>query len=300
MRPVLAYSLNISTPVFFSRAGKFEALQDDWSHSVTKLEDFELIIVTKDTLYLQYQDIRYTVKEGEYLLLTPPQKNYESRSELDKLRRGFQKSKCSFYWMHFNCQDITPRYALTKDRIIDGRDNILIPVHGKLSIPEKALLMMVQLQDSILSGYEQNYTNLLSTLILCEIANQHFLQYQNTLMPKSNGSRQLYNDIVGYINHELQKPLKVSDIAKQFDYNEKYLSKLFKQFAGMSLKQYIMTQKMKSADFLLVDSSIPISEIASSLGFSSYHSFERAYVNTHAMTPTTYRQLYARKINNYA
>lgn len=298
MRTILAYSLNIAAPVSFSRAGKFEALQDDWIHSISKLEDFELIIVTKDTLYLQYQDTKYTIAEGEYLLLAPPSRRM-GQKELDKIRRGFQKSKCCFYWMHFNCQDISPRYALTQDRIVDGRNNILIPIHGKLPVPEKALLMMVQLQDSILSGYEHNYTDFLATLILCEIANQHLLQYEHTLVPKASGSRQLYNDIVGYINHKLREPIKVSDIAKKFDYNEKYLSRLFKQFAGMSLKQYITAQKMKTADFLLVDSSIPISEIASSLGFSSYHSFERAYVSTHAMTPTAYRQLYAGKINNY-
>lgn len=301
MRTVLAYSLHIASPVSFSRAGKLEALQEDWQHSASRLEDFELIIVTKGILYLQYSQERHTVREGEYLLLAPLKDQHTAYTRQDRLRQGFQKSRCCFYWMHFNCRDATPRYSLTTDQISDGRDNILLPVHGQLSMPQKALLLMVQLQDCVLSGYDQHYTDFLSTLILCEIANQHALQCRPDLAAEQegSGSKQLYHNIVGYIQQELHTPLKVSDIAEKFDYNEKYLSRLFKQFAGVQLKQYILQQKMKSADFLLVDSSVPVSEIASSLGFSSYHTFERAYVKSHSMTPSEYRQLYAKKINNY-
>ncbi|MDO4331755.1 MAG: helix-turn-helix transcriptional regulator [Eubacteriales bacterium] len=299
MRQILAYSIHISTPVSFSRAGKFESLDENWTHPASRLEDFELIIVTRNKLYIKYQDEKYTVGEGEYLLLAPPLKN-TGNTKMDKIRKGFQKSNCSFYWMHFNCRDVSPRSSLSQDYINDGRDNILIPVHNKLAVPEKALLLMVRLQDSILSGYENCYTDLLSTLILCEIANQHRISYQNESSGNNNGPRQLFNDISGYISHEMHKPLKISDIARQFNYNEKYLSKLFKRFSGMTLKQYITDQKMTKADFLLVNSTIPVSEISARLGFASYHSFERAYVNCRSMTPTEYRQLFAGKITNYS
>lgn len=297
MRQPLAYSIHISTPISFCRAGKFEALDDSWTHSASRLEDFELIIVTKNSLYLKYQDVKYTVCEGEYLLLASPAKSLSS-SDRNKLRTGFQKSKCSFYWMHFNCQNISPRFTLLPDPVNDGRDNILVPVHGRLLVPEKALLLMVHLQDSVLTGYETHYINLLATLILSEIANQHQFQYRN-IQTGSTGSRQLFHEICGYISHELDKPLKVSEIARQFDYNEKYLTRLFKRFSGMGLKQYITEQKMKNADFLLVDSAIPVSEIAQKLGFASYHSFERAYLENRSMTPTAYRQLFAKKITNF-
>lgn len=299
MRQTLAYSINISVPVLFSRAGKFEALDENWIHSYSKLEDYELIIVTHNKLYIKYQDVKYTVNEGEYLLLAPSNKKTND-AEINQQRKGFQKSKCSFYWMHFNCHDVSPRSTLNLDLINDGRENILLPVFSKLIIPEKVLLLMVRLQDSVQSGYSTSYTNLLSTLILSEIANQHLFQYKNEPQFVNQGSRQLFNEISGYIIHEIHKPLKVSDIARQFNYNEKYLSKLFKRFSGMSLKQYILNQKITQADFLLVDSSISVSEISQRLGYSSYHSFERSYVNCRSMTPTAYRQMFAGKITNYS
>ncbi len=299
MRTILAYSFNTAAPVSFSRAGKFEAFSDDWMHSASRLEDFELIIVTQNDLYMSYRDVKYTVHPGEYLLLAPLQRD-RTKEELGRLRKGFQKSKCSFYWMHFNCQDVAERTSLNVDYINDGRSNLLIPVHGQLAVPERALLMMVQLQDSILSGYDLHYFDLFATLILSEIANQHQLRYRTELQTRLNGSRQLFSDITGYIEHEIGKPLRVSDIAARFGYNEKYLSRLFKRYTGLGLKQYIQKQKIQRADFLLVDSSIPVSEIAASLGFSSYHSFERTYVACRSMTPTVCRQLYARKINNHA
>ena len=303
MQKPLAHSFNIAYPVVLNRAGKFEAPSDDWSHIASQLEDFELIIVTDGVLYLQYIDTRYTVQKGEYLLLAPAQQENGSSGRMparDVIRKGFRPSKCSFYWMHFYCSNVTARNNLYVDHIIDGNSNILVPIHDKLSVPERALVMMVQLQDGILSGYDSNYLNLLSTLILSEIANQHLLRYQGQLQTEKNGSRQLFHDIAGYIEHEIDQPLKVSDIAANFDYNDKHLSRLFKRYTGVSLKQYILNQKLKRADFLLMDSTIPVSDIAFRVGYSSYHTFERAYVANRGMTPTAFRQLYAQKISNHA
>lgn len=74
MRPYsspLAYVMNISTPFTFNRTGKLEALSSTWIHNATSLNDYELIVVTKGTLYLQFQDIKYTVTSNQYLLLQP-------------------------------------------------------------------------------------------------------------------------------------------------------------------------------------------------------------------------------------
>ena len=67
----------------------------------------------------------------------------------------------------------------------------------------------------------------------------------------------------------------------------------------MSLKQYILNQKMERANFLLSDSNMSISAISDSLGFSDYHNFARTYKNITAMTPSEYRTLYAKRILNH-
>lgn len=298
MKSALSYSLNIAFPVSLNRAGKFEALQDDWQHSASRLEDFELIVVTEGDLYLQYLDVKYSVHPGEFLLLAPLSPS-ASHSCLEQLRHGFKKSKCSFYWMHFYCSSYSPRDTISYDHMNEGRSNILIPVHGRLSSPARVLRMMVQLQDCILMHYENYYCDLLATLILSEIFNQQTL-LRNHVQPQDFRTNQLFYDISSTIEHEIDTPLKVSELAARFGYNEKYLSRLFKKHTGVGLKKYILEKKLERADFLLIDSNIPVSDIAFRLGFSSYHSFERAYVASRGTVPTSYRQLYARKSINHS
>ena len=99
MAPCLAYMINITNPLMFNRTGKFEALSSKWTHSVQTTEDYELIVETKGNLYLQYQDVKYTVTPGQYLLLQPPS---PKPSNEKRIRRGYRESECSFYWLHFH------------------------------------------------------------------------------------------------------------------------------------------------------------------------------------------------------
>ncbi len=297
MKEILAYSIDITVPVSLIRTGKSEGLNSDWIHPTAELADTELIIVTKGTLYLQHEDQKYTITAGEYLLLHPGQTSGMTKNS--SLRKGFRKSECSFYWIHFKCTRITPRTTLIPDLINDGCCDLFLPVQGRLKQPEKALLLLIRLQDSIKNGYTSCYTNLLSTLILSEISNQHTLQIANGQMESPTRAEKIYHDVKDYITYYINSDIKISDIAARFHYNEKYLSRLFKKYSGYSLKEYIQKQKISNANFLLLDSNMSVKEIAEHLGFSNYHSFEVCYKKYSSYSPTEYRNLFSNRIINY-
>lgn len=293
----IAYSFDISTPVSFSRTGKMKALTEEWTHPTSHLSDFELIIVTQNTLYIQYENKKYTVPAGEYLLLQP--QHIERIQNKSAFRKGFQKSECTFYWLHFRCLNVVSRNVLLPDSIHDGYDNILIPVQGLLKYPEKVLLLLIRLQDSLKNGYSSYYLNLLSTLILCEISNQHILQISQKRNSKKANTEKVFNDIKDYVAYYINKDIKISDVATHFNYSDKYISRLFKQYSGSSLKKYILEQKMKKANFLLLDTNLSVKEIAEHLGFSNYHAFEMCYKKYNALSPTEYKNLFSNRITNY-
>ena len=298
MQTILSYLINISSPLTFNRTGKFEALSSKWTHSPMTMDDYELIVETQGNLYLQLQDEKYTVQPGQYLLLHPLSETLKN----PKARKGFRESKCSFYWLHFTCPRSTPLDSLLPDLIAGGRNDILVPVHKTLLHPERVLLLMRQLQNCVRSGYDTHYTDYMTTLIISEIANQHILslnEAKNTSIITPPVQKQLYNDIIDYINYFIHINLKVSDIAAHFGYNDKYLSRYFRDISGMGLKQYILDQKIEKANFLLSDSNLPVSQIAASLGFSNYHNFARTYKNITSMTPSEYRTMYSKRIINH-
>lgn len=298
MRQILAYRFNITSPVAYIRTGKFEALSSKWMHHALPLDDFELIVETKGNLYLQYLNEKYTLTPGEYLLMQSPSEKSENYR---KIRKGFRESECNFYWLHFSCSTVSMTQNMSMHPFDHGRSDILVPVQKKLLYPDRVLLLMRQLQNCIRSGYDTHYADYMSTLILCEIANQSMnsLSEKNSLVQKYSAQKQLYGDIIDYINYFITDNIKVSGIASHFGYNEKYLSHYFKGISGMSLKQYILNQKMERANFLLSDTNMSINAVSDSLGFSNYHNFARTYKNITSMTPSEYRALYAKRILNH-
>lgn len=289
-----SYRLDIQSPFQFKKTGKCEAVSSVQTHHPPNARDFELIVATEGTLYLQYKNTRCTVSPGEYLLLHPslsPQK-FPPRSKSDSL----MPASCSYYWMRFSCPASLSDSEAAAGAAANLRGIASLPFHGRLLHPQKPLLLMRQLQDCVRSGYDAPYLNYMATLIVCEIVNQHRFLLSREENGFTNARKQLYNDIIDYVNYYINDDLKVSTIARHFGYNDKYLSRYFKKFSGVSLKHYILSQKIERANFLLADTNLTVSDISNSLGFSDYHNFIRIYKSMTSMTPSEYRDVYVRRI----
>ena len=113
---------------------------------------------------------------------------------------------------------------------------------------------------------------------------------------KTQNQKQIYSDIIDYIQLNLHRNIKISEIAAHFGYNEKYLSHLFADITGVPLKQFILSRKMDSANFMLTDTNKPISDIAKELGFSDNHNFSRAYKSFTGLTPSEYRNAFSKRM----
>lgn len=81
-----------------------------------------------------------------------------------------------------------------------------------------------------------------------------------------------------------------------FTYNEKYLSHLFRQLSGMPLKQFILKSKIDEANYLLTDTNLSIGEIAVKLGYTDAHNFARTYKKSTGLSPSAYREAYAKRL----
>ncbi len=276
------YVFDISTPVKMGITGKFQAPSPEWVHLTRYLIDYELIVMTSGTLYMACDQTHYTVSEGEFLLL-PPYTN----------QHGFKPSNCSFYWMHFS-----PEHDLHATEMSEMPSP---PTYGKIILPEvwrpynheKVIVMMKQLQDSVISYHETNLNNYFATTILCELHNQCVATHKSGT---SHKKEQLYNDIVNYVRRNLNQNILVSDIANQFGYNEKYLTSAFKKLSGISLKQYVVKEKIEHAKFILIDTNNTIQEIAMQVGYKDSHVFMKSFKRTTGLTPSEYRNAYSKRL----
>lgn len=280
---MLTYEFSVEIPLTYVFTGKFKAPSPEWKHETFPLEDYELFVITDGCLYISDDNGQYKVNKGEHLLLSPTSSN---------TRYGYNQSDCSFYWLHFSClHDITLKDSLKP--FIPAVNKLYIPVQGVLPAPEKVVILMKQLQDSIRSNYDTTFANYTTTTILCEIHNQ-FSPLLDTQV--SDSKRQIYNDIIDYVKLTLNKNIRISDIATHFKYNEKYLSHLFSNIEGLPLKQYILQEKMESAKYMLSDTNDTINQIALALCFSDSHNFMKAFKKIVGLTPTQYRNAFSKRL----
>ena len=288
---MLVYEFPVRVPISYRFTGKFESSSADWKHDNLPLDDYELFIITEGELYLQYQGHRYASKKGESLLLPPglPPNNR---------RKGYRSSSCSFYWMHFSCPDEASSMDLDGSLRQKGssltRDRLMIPSSFTLPRMEKVVILMRQLQNAVRDGYHQLLLNYLATTVLCELHQQ--FESQMNQITRDDKKTQLYHDIVDYINRNISEKITVTSIAQKFGYNEKYLSHMFGQMSGVTLKQFILQNKMSKANFLLSDTNMQIAEISNLLGFSDCHNFMKSYKKITGMTPTEYRNSFSQRM----
>lgn len=277
------YTIPIERPVGYHMCGKFEALSPDWKHENLNLDDYELFVVTKGVLYIEHNDSRYRIEEGEMLLLppVPPPGN---------TRKGYQSSACTFYWLHFGLENCT-----LSDEC--NQESLVIPAYSFLKYPEKIIILMKQLQDAVRHNSPWRTLNYMASAILCKLYDD--ISESAAQNNSRHRGKQLYNDIEDYVKHNIHTPLTVTGIAKHFGYNKKYFSHMFKNMSGETLKQYIIGRKIEEANFLLTDTNLTVMEISSILGYSDNHNFMRSYKKVTGMSPTQYRNAFSKRVLNH-
>lgn len=282
---IIYYELSIKHPIQYLFSGKHEQTDGEWRHPRRTLCDYELILIADGTLYITLNQQKYVLNKGEFLFCTP-----------GTFQDGYRACECSFYWMHFLGYDrdnsVYPvSFDVPPERV---SEKIYFPVSGTAKSYEKLVVMMKQLQDGHRTYQDENLNRYLATAILCELYNQCFFGSQVTVRDKKHP--QLYHDIVDYVKSYRHTNLKVLDVANFFGYNEKYLSHLFRSVTGISLKQYILQEKIDLAKYILTETGDTIATIAESLGFEDSHNFMKAFKKIVGLTPTEYRNTYSKRM----
>lgn len=80
-----------------------------------------------------------------------------------------------------------------------------------------------------------------------------------------------------YIENNFNKNITVSDVAKEIFVNERYLYNLFIKYENISIKEYINRQRYTMACELLANTSLSVSEIAQSVGYTDVFAFSKFF-----------------------
>jgi AraC-like DNA-binding protein len=96
--------------------------------------------------------------------------------------------------------------------------------------------------------------------------------------------------IVRFINTHFAEPMRLEELAEQFEISSAYLSRMFKEITGFSLVEYVNLVRVQEAQRLLATTRLKVIVIAEQVGFGSLVQFGRVFRQMTKMTPLRYRQ----------
>lgn len=108
---------------------------------------------------------------------------------------------------------------------------------------------------------------------------------------KSRIIEKIKNIVINIIHHSDEPSrLKHSElISQQLNYDYSYLSKLFSEVEGVTIEQYIISQKIEKVKELIVYDELSLSEIADKLGYSSVAHLSAQFKKVTGLTPSFYK-----------
>lgn len=112
---------------------------------------------------------------------------------------------------------------------------------------------------------------------------------------RSGYKNPLVGEVKDYIFRHFHDSIQITDIAKHLNVNPDYLSHLFKKQENITIKRYILREKIRSSRNLLQYSDYSIQEISFYLGFSSQSHFCKVFQEMTGETPGRYRKQFVHR-----
>lgn len=97
-------------------------------------------------------------------------------------------------------------------------------------------------------------------------------------------------DVLWHMENNLETPLSITDLAAQAGMSTRRLHMLFTSVLGASPKRYYLALRLNVARRQLIESRLPIMEIATAIGFASQAGFASCYRASFGETPSTTRR----------
>lgn len=111
-------------------------------------------------------------------------------------------------------------------------------------------------------------------------------------VPETGKTVRRINLACNYIQENCDQNLSLEKLADYTGLSSCYFSRAFKQLTGTSFLEYLTQQRIKRAQLLLTDFTLPVTEVAYQAGFGSIATFNRAFRKYRGCSPTEYRKYY--------
>ncbi|EGE54710.1 AraC family transcriptional regulator [Streptococcus parauberis] len=251
-----------------------EICDGDYSFGPSIRNDYVLHFIVNGQGKFIVDDKKYYLKEGDLFLL--PQ-NKVTFYQADRYRPW------TYIWVGFSGSKAES--ILKETSILDksiGHSSLESPILNQL-------LKLIRFAD-------ETPTRITELVLIGELYKLLGFLIQEFPSKKSLQSDQVtktyVKEAIKLIYAKYDLPIKIQEIADKLSLNRSYLYKIFKDYTGYSIKDYILHVKLEKSKELLQDSRLSISEVANSIGYSDPLQFSKIFKKFYNKSPRAYRKDY--------
>jgi len=241
--------------------------------------DYKIPIHTHKT-YQWYFVVRGKVEnfiDGKRFVLNPNESMIVSPG-LIRRRICYQKAPAYFFVNFYN-------YDLNLDNITEQ----------VINLPEFLLQDTQALISEVRSPGEFNAKELANALIVRLLVS---LQRNTATLtkkgPPSSLNIRYYESVVNrietYMRHNLQNNISRADMAAVANLSAPHMARIFRKITNKTPGQRLTELRIEHAKILLLESTLPITNIALDIGYSSFSHFTRLFHRETGLSPSDYRR----------
>ena len=120
-----------------------------------------------------------------------------------------------------------------------------------------------------------------------------FMQEFAKCFPVISYSAEKISSVISYIDCNYQRDLSLDEISSVIGVTPRHLCRLFRQYKGQTLFEYIMSKRVQKAKELLVSSKDKkIDEISRIAGYNNTSYFCKRFKRSEGITPAQFRKMY--------
>lgn len=260
----------------------------------------EIMYVTKGYCLIYVNDQEFTLKEQQFIFLSANVPHRLSISE---------GSPCSILNLEFSCRHTQTGICLSglhgespafssfcryPEDFFIGNDT------GHLGYSLKDLIS--QLQSRIpLRNKVQNLADIYTADQRCLIRLlflRMMLELSRCVLDHNKNTGMFYlKRARDYISSHLTEEIRIPVLAEHAGINKSYLQSLFSKHMNCTITDYINQKRLEHAAFLLVNSSLSVTDVAFQSGYNSRQHFGSTFEKYYEMSPRAYRQLHGKNMN---
>lgn len=127
------------------------------------------------------------------------------------------------------------------------------------------------------------------TALACQLFSHFLPRKWEELIPSSDqGDR--FRPVLTLMQQSMDRPLSLNELAQEVHLHPTYLSNLFKDTFGVSPVAYHMELRLHRAKMLLVDTALPVAQVAAACGFSDEFNFSKTFKRRVGYSPRDFRR----------